>query len=180
LGHYRIVRLLGKGGMGAVFEADDMDSGRRVALKVLGHRLDSLEARNRFFREGRLAASVNHPNSVYVFGTEEVAGIPVIAMELVREGTLQDRVSGSGPLAVPHAVDSMLQVICGLEAAQEVGVLHRDIKPSNCFVQADGTVKIGDFGLSISTYVRTEPALTADGTFLDTGVFFPEQLREMS
>ena len=69
-GHYRIVRLLGQGGMGAAFEADDLESGRRVALKVLSHTLDSPEARERFFREGRLAASINHPNSVYVFGTD--------------------------------------------------------------------------------------------------------------
>jgi hypothetical protein len=177
-GHYRITRLLGQGGMGAVFEAEDLDSGRRVALKVLGHRLDSPEARSRFFREGRLAASINHPNSVYVFGTEDIAGIPVIAMELVAGGTLQERVSQHGPMPVAEVVDSALQIIAGLEAAQRVGVLHRDIKPSNCFVEADGTVKIGDFGLSISTFVRTEPTLTAEGAFLGTPAFSsPEQLR---
>ena len=177
-GHYRIGRVLGEGGMGAVFEAEDLDNGRRVALKVLGHRLDSSEARSRFFREGRLAASVNHPNSVYVFGTEDIAGVPVIAMELVAGGTLQDRVARQGPMPVGEAVDSALQIIAGLEAAQQVGVLHRDIKPSNCFVEADGTVKIGDFGLSISTMVRTEPAITTVGAFLGTPAFAsPEQLR---
>ncbi len=177
-GHYRIGRLLGEGGMGAVFEAEDLESGRRVALKVLGHRIDSPEARSRFFREGRLAASINHPNSVYVFGTEEIAGIPVIAMELVAGGTLQERVSRQGPLPVGEVVDSVLQIMAGLEAAQRAGILHRDIKPSNCFIEADGTVKIGDFGLSISTFVRTEPALTATGAFLGTPAFSsPEQLR---
>lgn len=178
LGHYRIIRLLGQGGMGAAFEADDLDSGRRVALKVLSHTLDSPEARERFFREGRLAASINHPNSVYVFGTEEIGGTPVIAMELVSGGTLQDCVSERGPLPVGEAVDAALQIIAGLEAAQEIGVLHRDVKPSNCFRDADGTVKIGDFGLSISTAIRTEPALTATGAFLGTPAFCsPEQLR---
>ena len=177
-GHYRIGRVLGEGGMGAVFEAEDLDNGRRVALKVLGHRLDSPEARSRFFREGRLAASVNHPNSVYVFGTEDIAGVPVIAMELVAGGTLADRVARQGPMPVGEVVDSGLQIIAGLEAAQQVGVLHRDIKPSNCFVEADGTVKIGDFGLSISTLVRTEPSITATGAFLGTPAFAsPEQLR---
>ena len=78
-----LVDLLGQGGMGAVYEADHLESGRRVALKALSHRLDSPEARQRFLREGRLAAAVNHPNSVYVFGTEEEAGVPLIAMELV-------------------------------------------------------------------------------------------------
>ena len=178
LGHYRILRLLGEGGMGAVFDADDLESGRRVALKVLSQKLDSPEARERFFREGRLAASINHPNSVYVFGTEEIGGTPAITMELVAGGTLQDHVRERGPLPVAEAVDAVLQIIAGLEAAQRIGILHRDIKPSNCFRDADGTVKIGDFGLSISTAVRTEPALTASGAFLGTPAFCsPEQLR---
>ncbi|MBN2506840.1 MAG: protein kinase [Verrucomicrobia bacterium] len=178
LGHYQIVRLLGAGGMGAVFDVEDLDSGRRVALKVLSQTLDSPEARERFFREGRLAASINHPNSVYVFGTEEIGGTPVIAMERVAGGTLQDRVRDTGPLPVGAAVDSVLQIIAGLEAAQRVGVLHRDVKPSNCFVDADGTIKIGDYGLSISSAIRTEPALTATGAFLGTPAFSsPEQLR---
>jgi len=177
-GHYRIVRLLGEGGMGAVFDAEDLENGRRVALKILSQKLDSPEARERFFREGRLAASINHPNSVYVFGTEEIGGTPVIAMELVAGGTLQDRVLKQGPLPVGEAVDCVLHMIAGLEAAQRIGILHRDIKPSNCFVGADGVVKIGDFGLSISTGVRTEPALTATGLFLGTPAFCsPEQLR---
>jgi eukaryotic-like serine/threonine-protein kinase len=178
LGHYRIVRLLGEGGMGAVFDAEDLESGRRVALKVLGQKLDSPEARERFFREGRVAASINHPNSVYVFGTEEIGGTPAIAMELVAGGTLQDRVRERGPLPVAEAVDAVLQIIAGLEAARRIGILHRDIKPSNCFRDADGTVKIGDFGLSISTAIRTEPALTSAGAFLGTPAFCsPEQLR---
>ncbi len=177
-GHYRIVRLLGAGGMGAAFEADDLETGRHVALKVLSHTLDSPDARERFFREGRLAASINHPNSVYVFGTEEIAGTPVIAMELMSGGTLQDRVNARGPVPVGEAVDAVLQIIAGLEAAQRIGILHRDVKPSNCFRDADGTVKIGDFGLSISTAVRTEPALTSAGEFLGTPAFCsPEQLR---
>jgi uncharacterized RDD family membrane protein YckC len=178
LGHYTIHRLLGAGGMGAVYEAEDQETGRRVALKVLGHGLDTPDARERFFREGRLAASINHTNSVYIFGTEEIAGTPVISMELVSGGTLQDRVRNSGPLPVGEAVDAVLQILAGLEAAQKVGILHRDVKPSNCFLANDGTVKIGDFGLSISTAVRTEPALTASGLFLGTPAFCsPEQLR---
>ena len=178
LGHYRIVRSLGGGGMGTVFEAEDLENGRRVALKVLSQALDSPEARERFIREGRLAASINHPNSVYVFGTEELGGTPVIAMELVAGGTLEDRVRTHGPMPPTEAVDAVLQIIAGLEAAQRIGILHRDIKPANCFVDADSTVKIGDFGLSISTAVRTEPALTAAGSFLGTPAFCsPEQVR---
>jgi uncharacterized RDD family membrane protein YckC len=177
-GQYSIIGLLGAGGMGAVYEAEDLESGRRVALKVLSHTLDSPYARERFCREGRLAASINHPNSVYIFGTDEIGGTPVIAMELVPGGTLQERVRTRGPLPIGEAVDGVLQIIAGLEAAQRIGILHRDIKPSNCFVGEDGTVKIGDFGLSISTAVRTEPALTATGAFLGTPAFCsPEQMR---
>jgi eukaryotic-like serine/threonine-protein kinase len=177
-GHYNIIRALGVGGMGAVYDAEDLESGRRVALKVLSHTLDSPDARERFFREGRLAASINHPNSVYIFGTEEIGGTPVITMELVTGGTLQDRVRSRGPLPIGEAVDCVLQMVEGLEAAQRLGILHRDVKPSNCYMGEDGAVKIGDFGLSISTAVRTEPALTATGAFLGTPAFCsPEQLR---
>lgn len=177
-GAYRILGRLGKGGMGAVYEAEQIDSGRRVALKVLGHSLESPEARKRFLREGRLAASLNHPNSVYIYGTEEIDGMPVIAMELVPGGTLEARIKRDGPLPVGEAVDVVLQIIAGLEAAQNVGVLHRDVKPSNCFVDSDGTVKIGDFGLSIATTVRGDTNLTASGVFLGTPAFSsPEQLR---
>ncbi len=177
-GGYRIIRQLGKGGMGAVYEAEEIESGRRVALKVLNQGLNSPVAHQRFRREGLLAASVNHPNTVYVFGTDEIDGQPVIAMELVSGGTLQESVQQNGPMAVADAVDAILQVISGLEATAALGVLHRDIKPSNCFVETDGTVKVGDFGLSISTEVSGESNLTMTGSFLGTPAFSPpEQLR---
>jgi hypothetical protein len=164
--------------MGVVYEAEEIESNRRVALKLLAQSLDSPDARKRFLREGQLAAAINHVNSVYVFGTEEIAGTPVISMELMAGGTLQDRVAAGGPMPIFEAVDSILQVIAGLEAAQQAGILHRDIKPSNCFVDADGVVKIGDFGLSISSSIRTEPGLTATGHVMGTPAFSsPEQLR---
>jgi len=178
MGGYRIIRALGQGGMGAVYEAEEIESGRRVALKVLSQALDSPESRRRFFREGRLAASVNHPNTVYVFGTDEIDGQPVIAMELVSGGTLHDRVKQNEPMPAADAVDAILQVIAGLEAAAALGVLHRDIKPSNCFVESDGKVKVGDFGLSVSKVVRDETKLTMTGSFLGTPAYSsPEQLR---
>lgn len=177
-GAYRIERELGHGGMGAVYAAEHLESGRRVALKVLSRQLDSPDARARFLREGRLAASINHPNSVYVFGTEEIGGTPVISMELIAGGTLQERIQRGGPMAVGEAVDAALQIIAGLEAAQAIGILHRDIKPANCFEDTDGTVKVGDFGLSISTQARGESHLTLPGDFLGTPAFCsPEQLR---
>ncbi len=177
-GPYRIVRLLGRGGMGVVYEAEEQETSRRVALKVLGRQFDSPSDRARFLREGRLAASINHPNSVYVYGTEEIDGTPTIAMELVAGGTLQERVKKQGPMPVPVAVDAMLQIITGLEAAQAIGILHRDIKPGNCFEDTDGTIKIGDFGLSISTSARAETNITAEGAMVGTPAFCsPEQLR---
>jgi len=177
-GPYRILRLLGRGGMGVVYEAEEQETGRRVALKVLGRQFDSPSDRARFLREGRLAASINHPNSVYVYGTEEIDGMPTIAMELVSGGTLQERVRNQGPMPVPVAVDAILEIIAGLEGAQAIGILHRDIKPGNCFEDADGTVKIGDFGLSISTAARAEANITAEGAMVGTPAFCsPEQLR---
>jgi len=177
-GAYRILRLLGRGGMGEVYEAEHLTSGRRVALKVMGHALASEKDRKRFLREGRLAASVSHPNVVYIYGSEEISGSPVIAMELVSSGTLKDRIKREGPLPPAQAVDAALEIIAGLEAAQNTGVLHRDIKPANCFVGADGTVKVGDFGLSISTIARGESLLTASGSVLGTPAYAsPEQLR---
>src|SRR4051812_27922295 len=167
-GGYRVLCLLGRGGMGAVYEAEELESGRRVALKVLGHSLDSPDTRKRFLREGRLAASINHPNSVYVYGTEEIDETPVITMELIPGGTLQERVKEGGPLPVGEAVDAILQVIAGLETAHAVGILHRDIKPANCFIEPSGTVKVGDFGLSISTVSRDDSALTLAGSILGT------------
>src|SRR5262249_33308615 len=130
-------------------EAEHVEQRRRVALKVLHQRLRRASDRERFLEEGRRAAGVKHPNSVYVFDTDEVSGIPLIAMELLPGDTLKDRVRREGPLSSREAVDTILQVIDGLEAALAGGILHRDVKPSNCFLDHDGAVKIGDFGLSI-------------------------------
>lgn len=177
-GPYKIIRPLGKGGMGAVYEAEHVENVRRVAVKILHQTLGSQTDRERFLSEGRLAASFNHPNSVYIYGTEEIEKNPVISMELLPGGTLKDRVKKEGPLPPVEAVDVILQVIEGLEAAQSVGILHRDIKPSNCFVDVDGTTKIGDFGLSLSTLGRTENQMEADGSYAGTPSFSsPEQIR---
>jgi uncharacterized RDD family membrane protein YckC len=177
-GPFHIERLIGRGGMGDVYEAEHIEQGRRVALKVLNERLSGLDDRARFVREGQLAASINHPHTVYIFGSEEIDGVPTIAMELLPGGTLKDRVKEHGPLPPAMAVDAILQVIAGLDAMHAVGVLHRDVKPSNCFVNSDGTVKVGDFGLSISTTARNVSQLTMTGAFLGTPQFAAfEQLK---
>ncbi|MEP7308536.1 MAG: protein kinase [Acidobacteriota bacterium] len=174
-GPYRIVRLLGRGGMGEVYEAEHLDQGRRVALKVLNQRLTDPHDRARFLREGQLAASINHPNSVYIFGSDEIAGTPVIAMELLPGGTLRDRVCEQGPLEPALAVAAILQVIAGLEAAYAGGILHRDVKPANCFIDGNGVVKIGDFGLSIPTQAPVATVLTQMGSFHGTPQFSPPE-----
>jgi len=177
-GGYRLLGLLGYGGMGTVYEAEQIATGRRVALKMLGQQLDSPDMRKRFLREGRLAARVNHPNSLYIFGSEEIEGIPVITMEIAGSGTLKDKLKKRGPLPVTEAVDAILDVISGLESAFTGGVLHRDIKPSNCFVCPDGSVKVGDFGLSVSTLAKTDTFITAHGRIMGTPAYAsPEQLR---
>src|SRR6476661_5376431 len=150
-GPYLIVRPIGKGGMGQVYEAEEIDSGRRIALKLLSRGLGDDEERERFLSEGRLAASLSHPHCVYVFGTSEIQGFPVIAMELVPQGTLKDLVVPGTAMSAAAAVDAVLQVIAGLDAAASIGILHRDIKPSNCFVHRDGRVLVGDSGLSVAT-----------------------------
>ena len=177
-GGYRLLGLLGRGGMGTVYEAEQLATGRRVALKMLAQQLDSPEMRKRFLREGRLAAGVNHPNSLYIFGSEQIDGLPVITMEIAGAGTLKDQLKKRGPLPVAEAVDAILDVISGLESAFAAGVLHRDIKPSNCFVSPEGSVKVGDFGLSVSTLARTDTFVTAHGKILGTPAYAsPEQLR---
>jgi uncharacterized RDD family membrane protein YckC len=163
--------------MGAVYEAVHRDDGRVVALKLLSVELDNMDSRQRFLREGQTAAAINHPNAVYIYGTEEIGGVPVISMELVPGGTLEEKVKERGPLPVAEAIEDIIQVIDGLDAALNAGVLHRDVKPANCFVNASGVVKIGDFGLSKPVDSAEQQKLTQTGVFLGTPIFSsPEQL----
>lgn len=163
-GNYLIIEKLGEGGMGVVFEAEEIDSGRRVALKFISAPFLSPERRERFLREGQLAASIKHPNSVYIFGTEEIDNVPVISMELVRGPSLDRLVAMEGPRPVAWSVDALLQVIAALEAADRCGVLHRDVKPGNCFVDvASGAVKVGDYGLALDLVGEDRLTRVKDG-----------------
>jgi hypothetical protein len=176
IGGYRPLRLLGAGGMGRVYEAEDA-LGRRVALKLISPGFAaSAMALERFRREGRLAGMISHPRCVFVVAADEERGQPYIVMELMTGSTLKDLVDRQGPLAPRDAILKILDVMEGLQEAHETGVLHRDVKPSNCYLGADGRVKIGDFGLSRSLGARAQ--LTRVGSFVGTPLFAsPEQLK---
>jgi hypothetical protein len=177
VGSYRLLRPLGSGGMGSVYEAEDRTSGRRVAVKLVAsdHRV-SEETLNRFRQEGRLASAIAHPRCVFVLAADEEAGRPYIVMELMPGATLNDLVNRNGPLPVEDAIRKILDVIEGLQEAHRLGVIHRDVKPSNCFVTEDGRVKVGDFGLAKSLSGNVH--LTRTGAFLGTPLFAsPEQIR---
>jgi uncharacterized RDD family membrane protein YckC len=177
VGHYRIVRPLGRGGMGVVYEAEDSRFGRRVALKVItAEGVGSRDALERFRQEGRLASTITHPRCVFVLEADEEAGRPYIAMELMPGATLQSLVEERGPLPVGEAVAKILDVIEGLQELHAQGIIHRDVKPSNCFLEAGGRVKVGDFGLSKS--LADDAHLTRTGAFIGTPLYAsPEQIK---
>jgi serine/threonine protein kinase len=179
VGGYRLIRFLGAGGMGAVYEAEAPESGNRVAVKLLSSRLASNPASvERFRQEGRLASQLTHPRSVFVLAADTDAGRPYIIMELMPGRTLKDVVDANGPLPPNEALAYILDALDGLAEAHRLGMIHRDVKPSNCFLTADDRVKIGDFGLSKSLGDSRDRHLTQSGTFLGTVLFAsPEQIR---
>ena len=177
---YRLLRFIGSGGMGSVYEAEADGSGQRVAVKLLSRRLASNPSSvERFRQEGRLASQIAHPRCVFVLRADTDAGRPFIIMELMPGRTLKDSVDDRGPLPVGEAILRMLDVIDGLIEAHRLGVIHRDVKPSNCFLTEDDRVKIGDFGLSKSLGANgPDKHLTHTGAFLGTVLFAsPEQIR---
>ena len=174
---FRLVRRIGEGGMGTVYEALELATGRALALKVMPEgQLQSPEMLERFRREAKLAASISHPNCVFVYGVHEIRGLPAISMELLPGTTLASVMLRDELPEIHDCVSWMVQVIDGLEAAHQKGVLHRDVKPGNCFFDSSGAVKIGDFGLARAT-VQEQP-LTQVGAFLGTTPYAsPEAVR---
>ena len=187
--HYRITSQLGMGGMGVVYEAEDMNLGRHVALKFLPPDLsrdDSLL--QRFQREARAASSLNHPNICTIHGIEQHESEQFIVMELLDGESLADRMRG-GPLNVDTLLALGVQIVDALESAHSKGIVHRDLKPANIFVTSRGQAKILDFGLakierrdgpgpsSMMTAVRGEE-LTSAGAIVGTVSYMsPEQAR---
>lgn len=178
VGPYRLVRRLGGGGMGSVYEAEDTSTGRHVALKLIEPEYAaSPDAIDRFRREGELASRLAHPRCVFVLAADEDKGRPYIVMELMTGSTLDDLVREKGPLPPEDALRKILDVIEGLHEAHQLGLVHRDVKPSNCFIEENGRVKVGDFGLAKSLVAETH--LTRTGTFLGTPLYAaPEQIKK--
>jgi serine/threonine protein kinase len=202
--HYRVLEVIGAGGMGMVYKAEDLKLGRRVALKFLPEEMSGdLVALQRFEGEAQTASALNHPNICTIYEIEEHEGQPFIVMELLQGDTLRSRISGSELEAFPlvEVFDIALQVCGALQAAHDKGIVHRDIKPANIFLTTQGTVKILDFGLaklvaseqtvasqnghdgssvqSVREHATIDVSLTHPGTTAGTaGYMSPEQVRK--
>jgi len=185
--HYRILGKIGGGGMGVVYEAEDVRLGRHVALKfVPDNLLGDRKSLDRFEREARAASRLNHPNVCTIHDIEENDGHPFIVMERLEGESLKQRIHGK-PLAFDELLDVAVQVVEALEAFHAKGIIHRDIKPANLFITNTGQVKILDFGLAklsrdqgvaASEDTPYEDSLTAIGVVPGTAVYMsPEQAR---
>ncbi len=192
LSRYKILSKLGEGGMGEVYLAEDTELGREVALKVMPAVMEENPERlERFRREARAVASLNHPNIVTLFNVEEAEGRRLIVMERV-EGKSLDRLIPPGGLPLAEVFAYAIPMADALAAAHEKGITHRDLKPANVMVTEDGQIKVLDFGLAklatetgpialqdAATEAPTQSAaLTGEGTVMGTAPYMsPEQLK---
>jgi serine/threonine protein kinase len=175
LGHYEILGVIGRGGMGAVLKAQDEKLQRVVALKVMSAALrDDPAARKRFVREARLAAAVTHNHIVDIYAVEEEGPVPYLVMPLIAGHSLQQEIDRRGPLPASEVVRIGMQIAEGLEAAHRHKLIHRDIKPANILLEdGSGDVKITDFGLARA---GDDASITQSGQILGTPMYVsPEQ-----
>jgi serine/threonine protein kinase len=175
---YRVVRPLGLGGMGEVYEVDHTRTGTRRAVKVARHDLADALVPQRLIREAKALRAIEHPNVVRVFEVGELLdGRPYFAMELLEGACLRRLVAEQAPLAHARAVRLIVHALDGLAAIQAQGLVHRDVKPSNLFVDVSGVVKVLDLGIVKSTNPYASGPRTRDGMVLGTTRYMaPEQL----
>jgi beta-lactam-binding protein with PASTA domain/predicted Ser/Thr protein kinase len=174
-GRYRIVRKLGSGGMANVYLAEDQELGRRVAIKILNDRHAGDEQFiERFRREAKNAAILSHPNIVSIYDRGEAEGTYYIAMEYLDGRSLKELILTRGPAPVSVSIDYARQILAALRFAHRNGIVHRDIKPHNCLVDADGHVKVTDFGIARAGTSQ----MTEEGSIIGTAQYLsPEQAR---
>jgi serine/threonine-protein kinase len=173
-GRYSVERVLGHGGMAAVYLAQDQELARPVALKLLAEHLSADPSfHGRFLREAQLAARLSHPNVVHVYDVGDEGGRPYIVMEYVDGQTVAAELEERRRFAPAEAVGVAVQVCAGLEAAHAAGLVHRDIKPQNLLRNGDGMVKVADFGIARSLEATR---YTEQGSILGTAAYLaPEQ-----
>src|SRR5262249_42183689 len=176
LAHYRVLRVLGAGGMGIVFEAEDTQLQRRVALKAMRPAVVTEANRERFLYEARATAAIEHEHIVTIYQVGEDCGVPFLAMKLLQGQSLEERLQDEGGwLPVAEVLRIGREVAEGLEAAHAKGLIHRDIKPANIYLEGErGRVKIVDFGLARAA--EYDMNLTQEGLVMGTPAYMaPEQ-----
>jgi eukaryotic-like serine/threonine-protein kinase len=180
ISHYRVDRLIGVGGMGEVYLAEDATLQRKVALKLLPERFSEDEERvRRFQREARAASALNHPNIITIYEVGQDSRRHFIATEYIEGQTLRDRIASPQPMTIAEVLDVAIGVAGALAAAHDAGILHRDIKPENIMLRPDGYVKVLDFGLAKLTDHHNKDSVT--GAVMGTLLYIsPELARGMA
>src|SRR5262249_37228732 len=176
ISHYRVLKVLGAGGMGIVFEAEDTHLQRRIALKCMKPALITPANRERFLQEARATAAIEHDHIVTIYQVGEDNGVPFLAMKLLQGQSLEDKLKEEGGwLALPEVLRIGREAAEALEAAHDKGLIHRDIKPANIWLEGErGRVKIVDFGLARAAQGETN--LTQEGLVMGTPAYMaPEQ-----
>ncbi|MBI4862376.1 MAG: serine/threonine protein kinase [Candidatus Riflebacteria bacterium] len=175
-GRFRLGRILGVGCFGTVYHAEEVATGRPVAVKFLTQQT-SRDVLARFLLEGKLLKEIRHPNVLEVMEVQEIGGHPYMICEYVDGGSLAQRLEGKKRLATAEATTIILDVLAGLHACHMRGVVHRDLKPGNILLTGSGQAKVADLGIA-KDYSSGSPNLTIPGMILGTPKYMaPEQIR---